>query len=63
MALYHVSVAYAGKGRTQAAQNRQMLANQMSLDDVKKALALTDELLKPGNLKPELEAYLKKPPR
>lgn len=63
MALYNVSVAYAGKGRTQAAQNRQMLANQMSLDDVKKALALTDELLKPGNLKPELEAYLKKPPR
>jgi hypothetical protein len=31
----------------------------MPLDDVKKALALTDELLKPGNLKPGLEAYLK----
>jgi uncharacterized protein len=63
MALYNVSVVYSGKGTTQAAQNRQVLANQMALDDVKKALALTDELLKPGNLKPELEAYLKKLPR
>ena len=63
MALYNVSVAYSSKGTTQAAQNRQVLANQMSLDDVKKALALTDELLKPGNLKPALEAYLKELPR
>jgi hypothetical protein len=62
MALYNVSVAYSGKGTTQAAQNRQALANQMSLDDVKKALALTDELLKPGNLKPGLDAYLKNRP-
>ncbi len=63
MALYNVSVAYAGKDTTQAAQNRQVLANQMPLGDVKKAMALTDELLKPGNLKPELEVYLKKRPR
>jgi TPR repeat protein len=63
MALYNVSVAYAGQGTTQAAQNRQILANQMSLDDVKKSLALTNELLKPGKLKPGLEAYLKKLPR
>jgi len=63
MALYNVSVAYAGKSTTQAAQNRQVLANQMSLDDVKKALALTEDLLKPGNLKPGLQAYLKKTPR
>ena len=63
MALYNVSVAYSGKGTTQAVQNRQVLANQMLLDDVKKALALTEELLKPGNLKPELEAYLKTQPR
>jgi TPR repeat protein len=63
MALYNVSVAYAGKDTTRAAQNRQVLANQMSLDDVKKALALTDELLKSNNLKPELEAYLKELPR
>jgi hypothetical protein len=63
MALYNVSVAYAGKGTTQAAQNRQVLANQMPLDDVKKAMALTETLLKPGNLKPGLEAYLKQPPR
>lgn len=59
MALYNVSVAYAGKGKTQAAQNRQALANQMSLDDVQKALSLTEDLLKPGNLKRGLEAYLK----
>lgn len=63
MALYNVSVAYAGKGKTQAAQNRQVLANQMSLDDVKKALALTEELLKPGQLKPALAAYLQERPR
>lgn len=63
MALYNVSVTYAGKGATQAAQNRQVLANQMPLNDVKKALALTDELLKPGNLKSGLQAYLKKPAR
>lgn len=63
MALYNVSVAYAGKSATQARQNRQGLANQMPLDDVKQALALTEELLKPGNLKPGLEAYLKKKPR
>ena len=61
MALYNVSVAYAGKGKTQATQNRQVLANQMSLDEVKKALELTETLLKPGNLKPGLSAYLQKP--
>ena len=61
MALYNVSVAYAGKGQTQAAQNRQVLANQMPLDEVKKALALTEELLKPGQFKTNLENYLQKP--
>lgn len=59
MALYNVSVAYAGNGKTQARQNRQVLANQMPLNDVKKAQSLTEELLKPGNLKPRLETYLK----
>lgn len=58
MALYNLSVAFAGNGRTQAAQNRQALANQMPLDDVKQSLTLTEELLKPGNLKPGLEKYL-----
>lgn len=61
LALYNISVAYAGNGKTQAAQNRQSLANQIPLDDVKKALSLTEELLKPGNLKPGLEAYLQQP--
>lgn len=58
MALYNVSVVIAQNSNTQAARNRQSLANQMQLDDVKKSLALTDELLKPNNLKPGLEAYL-----
>lgn len=58
MALYNVSVAYAGNGQTQAAQNRQSLANQMPLADVQKAQELTGQLLKPDNLKPGLEAYL-----
>jgi hypothetical protein len=58
MALYNVSVAYAQTSNTQAARNRQGLANRMPLDDLKKALALTETLLKPNNLKPGLEAYL-----
>jgi len=58
MALYNASVAFAGKGKTQAVQNRQLLANQMSLDDVKKALTLTEVLLRPDNLKSGLMAYL-----
>jgi len=59
MALYNVSVAYAGKNKTQAAHNRQVLVNQMPLEDVQKAQSLTEELLKPDNLKPGLETYLK----
>ncbi len=58
MALYNVSVAYADKSGTQAAKNRQRLANQMPLAEVQQSLTLTDELLKPNNLKPGLEAYL-----
>jgi TPR repeat protein len=63
MALYNVSVAYAGNGQTRAAQNRQGLANQMPLEDVQKALALTEQLLKPGHLKPGLENYIGQVPR
>lgn len=58
MALYNVSVALAAGAPTQAAQNRQGLANRMPLEDLKKAIALTEQLLKPGNLKPGLQAYL-----
>ena len=61
MALYNVSVAVAQNSNTQAARNRQSLANSMPLDDVKKSLTLTEALLKPGNLKPALAAYLKQP--
>lgn len=59
MALYNISVAYDSKGNSQAARNRQSLANRMPLDDVKKSMALTEQLLKPGNLKPGLETYLR----
>lgn len=61
MALYNVSVAIAQNSNTQAARNRQGLANRMPLEDVKKSLTLTEEFLKPGNLKPALAAYLKQP--
>lgn len=61
LALYNVSVAYAAGGQTQAAQNRQILANQMPLDDVKKAQALTERLLERGNLRSGLGAYLQQP--
>ena len=61
MALYNVSVAYDNKGNSQAARNRQSLANRMPLEDVKKSMALTEQLLKPGNLKPGLQAYMRKP--
>jgi TPR repeat protein len=58
MALYNVSVAYANDRQTQATQNRQSLANQMPLEKVKQALALSEKLLKPDSLKQELESYL-----
>jgi hypothetical protein len=58
LALYNVSVAYARGRKTQAEQNRQGLANQIPLDDVKRAQALTETLLEPGNLKAGLGAYL-----
>lgn len=58
LALYNVSVAYDSNKQSRAAGNRQGLANRMPLEDVKKAMALTDVLLKPNNLKPGLEAYL-----
>ena len=60
LALYNVSVAYADGAQTQATANRQGLANRMPLEDVNKALALTEQLLKPGNLKPGLQAYMRK---
>jgi len=58
MALYNVSVAYDPNKGSQAARNRQGLANRMPLEDVTKAAVLTDELLKPNNFKPTLRVYL-----
>jgi len=60
LALYNVSVAYDTKPDSTAARNRQGLANRMPLEDVQKGMALTEELLKPDNLKPGLQAYLSK---
>jgi hypothetical protein len=60
LALYNVSVAFDSNKASTAARNRQGLANQMSLEQVKQSMALTDELLKPNQLKPGLEAYLKR---
>ena len=59
MALYSVSVSFSDNSSVRAQQNRQLLANQMSLDDERKALALTSDMLKMGNLKSALQAYLK----
>jgi TPR repeat protein len=58
MALYNVSVAYAENRQTQAKQNRQALANQIPMAELKQSLTLTEELLKPNNLKAGLQAYL-----
>jgi TPR repeat protein len=60
LALYNVSVAFDSNKGSTAARNRQGLANQMSLEQVNQAMALTDELLKPNQLKPALETYLKR---
>lgn len=57
LALYNVSASQDPDQNSTAARNRQGLANRMPLDDVKKAVALTEQLLKPGQLKPGLDAY------
>jgi hypothetical protein len=50
MALYNLSVSAAQSSRTQAAVNRQRLANSISLADVQESLTLTDLISEPGNL-------------
>lgn len=57
LALYNVSVAFETKPDSQAARNRQGLANSMSLDEVQQAMALTTKLLEPNQLKPGLRAF------
>jgi TPR repeat protein len=62
LALFNVSVAYEPNKDSQAARNRQGLAAAgMTMDEAKKAMALTDELLKPNNMKSALDAYLTNP--
>ena len=57
LALYNVAAAFDPDKNSTAAGNRQGLANRMPLEDVKKSLALTEQWLKPGQLRPGLEAY------
>ena len=59
MALYNLSVAYDQNKDSRAAKNRQGLANRMPLEDVKRAVTLTEQLMRPNNLKPGLDAYLR----
>ena len=59
MALYSVSLSFSDNSSARAQQNRQLLANKMSPDDVKAALVLAGDMLKMSSLKPALQAYLK----
>ena len=59
MALYSVSVSFSDNSSVRAQQNRQLLANQMSPEDLREALVLTGDMLKMSNLKSALQACLK----
>jgi len=59
MALYSVSVSFSDNSSARAQQNRQLLAKQMSPEDLRAALVLAGDMLKMSNLKPALQAYLK----
>jgi TPR repeat protein len=63
LALYNVAAAFDPDKHGTAAGNRQGLANRMPLEDVQKSLALTEQWLKPGQLKPGLEAYWRAHPQ
>jgi len=59
MALYSVSVSFSDYSSARAQQNRQLLAKQMSPEDLRAALVLAGDMLKMSNLKPALQVYLK----
>ena len=55
LALYNVSVALDTNANSQAARNRQGLANAMTLPMIQEATELTKKLLQPGRLQAELK--------
>lgn len=61
LALYNVSVALEKENaqNSQAAKNRQIIANQMPLEEVQKALTLTGSLMQSPKPLEVMDAYLK----
>ena len=55
LALYNVSVALDTNSNSQAARNRQGLANTMTLPMIQEAMELTKKLLQPNRLQAELK--------
>ena len=60
LALYNVSVALDPNKQGQAARNGRGLVGRMTVEEVNAAMALTRDLLKPGQLKPGLQAQWKR---
>ncbi len=60
LALYNVSVALDPNKQSQAARNGRGLVGRMTVEEVNAAMALTRDLLKPGQLKPGLQAQWKR---
>lgn len=63
LALYNVSVALEKENaqNSQAAKNRQIIANQMPLPDVQTALTLTSNMMQSAKPLEAMDAYLKTP--
>ncbi len=55
LALFNVSVALDTNANSQAARNRQGLANSMTMPMIQEAIELTKKLLQPNRLKAELK--------
>jgi hypothetical protein len=60
LALYNVSVALDPNKQGQAARNGRGLVGRMTVEEVNAAMALTRDLLKPGQLKSGLQAQWKR---
>lgn len=60
LTLYNLSVAFDSNKQSQAARNGRGLVAQMTVEEINAAMALTRDLLKPGALKPGLQAQWKR---
>jgi TPR repeat protein len=60
LTLYNLSVAFDSNKQGQAARNGRGLVGQMTVEEINAAMALTRDLLKPGQLKPGLQAQWKR---